>query len=208
LPAAYLEVDGGRTQLFESLVHLTLALAGQTPLILFVDDLQWADSATLDWLLYAVRRWRDSEARILLLVSLRSEALQPPVQPQLPNLIEWLAQIGRELEPFHLEIGSLDERDTVQLMLSILDPPDADFAQWVFNETHGHPFYLKESLKDLIERRALHPKQLREGQWGFEVDAEHDLGKAILVPSTVRAVIRSRLSRLSPNAFSLLASSN
>ncbi len=96
-------MDGGRTQLFESLVHLTLALAGQTPLILFVDDLQWADSATLDWLLYAVRRWRDSEARILLLVSLRSEALQPPGQPQLPNLIEWLAQIGRELEPFHLE---------------------------------------------------------------------------------------------------------
>jgi predicted ATPase len=46
---------------------------------------------------------------------------------------------------------------------------------------------------------------MREGQWGFEVDAEHDLGKAIRVPSTVRAVIRSRLSRLSPNAFSLLA---
>jgi predicted ATPase len=64
---------------------------------------------------------------------------------------------------------------------------------------------LMESLKDMIERRALHPKQLREGQWGFEVDAEHDLGKAIRVPSTVRAVIRSRLSRLSPNAFSLLA---
>jgi DNA-binding SARP family transcriptional activator len=204
LPADYLEVDGGRTQLFESLVHLTLTLASQTPLVLFVDDLQWVDSATLDWLVYAVRRWRDHEARILLLVSLRSENLQPPGQPQLPNLIEWLAQMERELEPFHLELGSLDEQDTVQLMLSILDPPDADFAQWVFNETRGHPFYLMESLKDMLERRALHPKQLREGQWGFEVDAEHDLGKAIRVPSTVRAVIRSRLSRLSPNAFSLL----
>jgi DNA-binding SARP family transcriptional activator len=205
LPAAYLEVDGGRTQLFESLVHLTLALASQSPLVLFVDDLQWADSATLDWLVYAVRRWRENEARILLLVSLRSEALQPPVQSQYPNLIEWLAQMGRELEPFHLDLGSLDERDTVQMMLSILDPPDVDFAQWVFNETRGHPFYLLETLKDLLERRVLHPKQMREGQWGFEVDAEHDLGKAIRVPSTVRAVIRSRLSRLSPNAFSLLA---
>jgi predicted ATPase len=205
LPAAYLEVDGGRTQLFESLVQLTLALAGQSPLVLFVDDLQWADSATLDWLVYAVRRWRESEARILLLVSLRSEALQPPAQPRLPNLIEWLTRMGRELEPFHLELGSLEEQDTVQMMLSILDPSDADFAQWVFDETRGHPFYLMESLKDLLERRVLHPKLLREGQWGFEVDAEHDLGKAIRVPSTVRAVLRSRLSRLSPNAFSLLA---
>jgi predicted ATPase len=37
------------------------------------------------------------------------------------------------------------------------------------------------------------------------VDAEHDLGQAVRVPSTVHAVIRSRLNRLSPNAFSLLA---
>lgn len=205
LPAAYLEVDGGRTQLFESLVQLTLALAGQSPLVLFVDDLQWADSATLDWLVYAVRRWRESGAHILLLVSLRSDALQPPVQPRLPNLIEWLARMGRELEPFHLELESLEEQDTVQMMLSILEPSDADFAQWVFNETRGHPFYLMETLKDMLERRVLHPKLLREGQWGFGVDAEHDLGKAIRVPSSVRAVLRSRLSRLSPNAFSLLA---
>ena len=37
------------------------------------------------------------------------------------------------------------------------------------------------------------------------MDAEHDLGQAVRVPSTVHAVVRSRLNRLSPNAFSLLA---
>jgi len=36
------------------------------------------------------------------------------------------------------------------------------------------------------------------------VDAEHDLGQAVRVPSTVRAVIRSRLTRLSPTALTLL----
>jgi predicted ATPase len=61
-----------------------------------------------------------------------------------------------------------------------------------------------ETLKDLLEREALHPKQQGENQWAFAVNAEHDLGKAVRVPSTVRAVIRSRLSRLSPNAFTLL----
>jgi predicted ATPase len=91
------------------------------------------------------------------------------------------------------------------MILSVLSPTDSDFAGLVFSETHGHPFYLMETLKDLLERRALHPKQYRDNQWVFEVDAEHDLGQAVRVPSTVRAVIRSRLSRLSPNAFTLLA---
>jgi predicted ATPase len=91
------------------------------------------------------------------------------------------------------------------MVLSLLAPPAPDFAQWVFNETRGHPFYLMETLKDLLERSALHPQQRADGQWAFEVDAEHDLGQAVRVPSTVRTVIRSRLSRLSPSAFTLLA---
>ena len=102
------------------------------------------------------------------------------VNARVQSASDWLARMGRELEPFHLELESLEEQDTVQMMLSILVPSDADFAQWVFNETRGHPFYLLETLKDLLERRVLHPKQMREGQWGFEVDAEHDLGKAMV----------------------------
>ena len=75
----------------------------------------------------------------------------------------------------------------------------------MYDETRGQPFYLVETLKDLLERRVLHPKQQAEGQWTFAVEAEHDLGQAVRVPSTVHAVILSRLNRLSPNAFSLLA---
>ena len=113
--------------------------------------------------------------------------------------------MARELAPVHIELEPLGEAETVQMVLSILAPPAADFAQWLYAETHGQPFYLIETLKDLLERRVLHPKRRAEGQWTFAVDAEHDLGQAVRVPSTVHAVIRSRLNRLSPNAFSLLA---
>jgi predicted ATPase len=75
----------------------------------------------------------------------------------------------------------------------------------LYVETHGQPFYLIETLKDLLERRVLHPNRREEGQWTFSVDADHNLGQTVRVPSTVHAVIRSRLNRLSPNAFSLLA---
>ncbi len=52
-------------------------LAGAAPLVRFMDDLQWADSATLEGLQYAARRWRTSGARVLLLLGVRAEALQP-----------------------------------------------------------------------------------------------------------------------------------
>ena len=204
-----LKEGANRAQFYEPLVKYTLALSERAPLVLFLDDLQWTDSATLDLLQYAIRRWSDSAARIFLLVSLRSEALHPMTQPQQSGgstgLNQWLDRVTRELTPVHIKLGPLGEQETVQMVQAILSPPAADFAQWLYDETRGQPFYLMETLKDLLERRVLHPKQRAEGHWTFELDAEHDLGQAVRVPSTVHAVIRSRLDRLSPNAFSLLA---
>ncbi len=205
-----LDPEGNQAQLYEPLVQSMLVLAEQAPLVLFIDDLQWADSATLDLLQYAVRRWQDKAAQILFLASLRSDALHPMTQPQPAGnpqgLSLWLERIAREVTPVHIELEPLDEHETVQMMLSILSPPDADFAQWLYTETHGQPFYLVETLKDLLERRILKPKRKADGQWSFTVDAEHDLGQTVRVPSTVHTVIRSRLNRLSPNAFNLLSS--
>ncbi|MBN2470855.1 MAG: AAA family ATPase, partial [Anaerolineae bacterium] len=204
LPHAHLEATTDRTELAESFVRLTLALADRMPLVMFMDDMQWVDSATLDFLQYAIRRWRESAARIVLLISVRTEALHPMMRPRQVDVIEWLEHVGREIEPLHLELEPLGEPVTVRMVLSILASPAADFARWVFKETHGQPFYLMETLKDLLERGALRPKRQAEGAWAFEIDAEHDLGKSVRVPSTVWAVIRARLHRLSPHAVTLL----
>jgi predicted ATPase len=119
-------------------------------------------------------------------------------------LTEWLSHVERILETLHLGMQPLGERDTVQMVQSILAPANVGFAQWVFDETRGHPFYLIETLKDLVERRVLRRKWRADGKWAFAIDAEHDLGKAARVPSTVWAVIRARLDRLSPNGLVLL----
>lgn len=206
---SHLEMDLSQTQLFEQFTQFMMALAQRAPLVLFLDDLQWTDSATLDLLQYAIRRWRDSALRALLLVSLRSEALYPMTQPQPAGgptgLIQWLTRMRRELIPVHVELTPLGEEETIQMVLSILSPTSTDFARWLYTETRGQPFYLMETLKDLLERRVLHPKRQAEGHWTFAVDSDHNLGETVRVPSTVHAVVRSRLNRLSPNAFSLLA---
>ena len=205
LPNGAADAELGSMQLLEPLVRLMTVLAGRSPLVIFLDDLHWADSATLEVLQYAARRWHETAAPVLLLVAIRYEALQPAVQHALASPVDWLAQVERELQPHHILLGPLAQPAALTLVRSILAPPADDFATWVFDETHGQPFYLIEILKDLLERGALHPRRRPKGGWAFEVDAEHNLGRAALVPSSVRAVIRGRLDRLSPNAFTLLA---
>jgi len=205
------EIETEQMLLYEPITQYTLALANQAPLVMFLDDLQWTDSATLDLLHYAIRRWQDRATRIFLVVSLRSGALHPMTQVQqvggpFGGLSQWIERLTRVLTPLLIRLKPLGELETVQMVQSIMSPPATDFAQWLFNETQGQPFYLIETLKDLLERRVLLPKQRTKGQWTFALDSEHDLDKAVRVPSTVYTVIRSRLNRLSPNAFRLLVS--
>ena len=205
LPLPEAGVETSQNQFFDAFARLTLALAERAPLVVFVDDLQWADSATLDLLQYLVRRWREAPARALLLINVRPEGFRTVGAGEPGRLVQWLTRLEREVAPTYLDLGPLTEPDTVALVLTCLAPPAPDFAQWLYDETHGHPFYLLETLKDLLERGALHPKRQVEGQWAFAVDADHELGQAVRVPSTVGAVVRARLNRLSPNAFALLA---
>jgi len=120
-------------------------------------------------------------------------------------LIQWLARVEREVKPVHLDLAPLGERETVELIQSILSPPAPEFAQALYTETRGHPYYMIEILKDLLEQRVLRPKRKAQGSWTFSVNGAYKFGKADRIPSTVYSVIRSRLNRLSPNAFALLA---
>ncbi|HWR64904.1 MAG TPA: AAA family ATPase [Bellilinea sp.] len=214
LGAGPLDAEFNPLTFFESLVQLTLAFAQRGVLVLLIDDLQWADSATLDFLLYAIRRWRVKGAageghRILLLVSLRTESLAT-INPSgagdgASALIQWLARVEREVKPVQIDLAPLGEPETVELIQSILSPPAPEFAQGLYTETRGHPYYMIEILKDLLEQRVLRPKRKAQGSWTFSVNGSYKFGQTDRIPSTVYSVIRSRLNRLSPNAFALLA---
>jgi predicted ATPase len=90
LPAAAVDEAAERVRLFESIARLGQALGHQAPVVLFVDDLQWADVGSLDALHYVGRRWTDERTPVLLLLSLRTEALATT-----PTLGEWLANLQR-----------------------------------------------------------------------------------------------------------------
>ncbi|TMC20949.1 MAG: hypothetical protein E6J33_04010 [Chloroflexi bacterium] len=70
LPAPVGDKSVARNRLFEAVVRLGQALAARTPLVLFIDDVQWADAASLDVLHYLARRFAESQTPALLLLTL------------------------------------------------------------------------------------------------------------------------------------------
>jgi len=81
------------------------------------------------------------------------------------------------------------------------------FGSFLFAETGGQPFYVLELLKVVLERGLLAPSLQEDGRWGIDFE-EAASQLAILrgvLPPGVRDVIRTRLGRLTPSAFTLLA---
>src|SRR6185503_3702866 len=75
-PAPPLDGPGAQAHFFESLRQVVLRLCdGDRPGVLFADDLQWADVASLDLLAYLVRRLRGTS--LLILATWRGEEVPP-----------------------------------------------------------------------------------------------------------------------------------
>ena len=211
-----------RNHLFEAVARLLDTLATRTTLVLFLDDLHWADTATLDLLHYLARRFTERATPVLLLLSLRTEALQTTTR-----LAEWRANLGRIVSLTRLQLGPLSAQDTLHLLHVLVggngnrgakrtevsgpgEEPLVDsldrVGQRLFAETGGQPFYLIETLKLLLERSLFTPYPGGDGAStaDFAAAIVKELGVARLFPPSVRELISLQLDRLSPAAFAFL----
>jgi DNA-binding SARP family transcriptional activator len=133
LPApAVLPAAEERRRVFEAFVQCVLALGGQ-PLVFFIDDLHWADNATLDWLGYLVHRMR--EAALLLVAAYRPEEAPPA-------LIHQIAGWGREGLTRRLALERLTPAESVTLVTELGGDPA--LAAQVQEQSAGNPYFLIE----------------------------------------------------------------
>src|SRR5579864_2360981 len=200
----------GHNRLFEAVARLGQALAARTMLVLFIDDVQWADATSLDVLHYLARRFAKSETPALLLLTLRMGE-----RAMRPALTEWRTGMERAVPLTHLQLGPLTAEDILRLLQVFGGKGGKDgrrsadlerFGQWLFAETEGQPFYLMETLKVLLERGALTSRPNEDGGWAIDFTAamEHEMVVRGFFPPSVREVICARLDRLALNAFALL----
>ncbi len=230
LPPLTINGTFASSRLFEALARLSQALASQAPLLMFVDDMQWTDAATLDVFQYLARYWTEHETPAMLLLSRRTETREME-----PEMSAWLASLRNTIALTRLEPGPLSAMDTIQLVreLAHADAPQPSlqeeqrrfhpssqhaqahgsgicperFGAWLFSETNGHPFYLRALLQELLERGLLVPRLIAGSGWVFEPQPsilEATLPDTML-PWDVREMIQQRLARLSSPARDLLA---
>jgi DNA-binding SARP family transcriptional activator len=207
LPAPTGDKSVARNRLFEAVARLGQALAARTPLVLFIDDAQWADATSLDVLHYLARRFAESETPALLLLTQRMGE-----RDMLPGLAEWRTAMERAVPLTRLPLDPLTSEDIVRLLQVLSGKGERRaaglerFGQWLFAETEGQPFYLMETLKFLLERGVLASHPTEDGGWTIDFTAamEHETVVRGFFPPSVREVIVARLDRLTPNASALL----
>ncbi len=207
LPAPTGDKSVARNRLFEAVARLGQALAARAPLVLFIDDAQWADATSLDVLHYLARRFAESETPALLLLTLRMGE-----RDMLSGLAEWRTAMERAVPLTRLQLGPLTAEDILRLLQVLSGKGERRaaglerFGQWLFAETEGQPFYLMETLKFLLERGVLTSHPNEDGGWTIDFTAamEHETVVRGFFPPSVREVIVARLDRLTPNASALL----
>jgi tetratricopeptide (TPR) repeat protein len=198
-----------RTHLLEAVARLIQVLAKrQRPVVIFIDDIQWADVASLDMLHYCSRAWAEAGSPILLLLAIRSDAIAAA-----SSLPERLANLERDISSHHLSLGSLTLDDTRHLARSLVGREDAAalalaqrFGDWLFAETEGQPFFISETIKELVNQGVLQSHLNQAGLWEIELAALETwlAAGSSITPRGVRQLITTRLNRLTPAALGLL----
>ena len=198
LPQPTQEEATAKQHLFEAITRLGQALAERQPLVLFLDDWHWADSASLDVLHYAAVRWAEAKLPILLLLTLRQEAIAPAMQ-------SWLTRLQRTVATTQLHLSALSGAETEQLLHRALGhgaastPQLSQLNRWLFAETDGQPLFLTETLKTLAAEGIVQPNAAGAG-WQIDWARLDEQFVSSRVLQGVQAIIRSWLNRITDSA--------
>jgi predicted ATPase len=161
-------------------------LSRQKPVVLFFDDLHWADDSTVDVLAYVADRLRSQ--RILAIATYRPSDLRRGRQVFLPLKLDLEARgICRDV---HLQFLSTEdvERYLVLEFPGHRFPPT--FASLVHDKTEGNPLFMADLVRSFRDRGVI---RSTDGQWELsQVPAEFERD----IPASIRSMIELKITQL------------
>ena len=163
------------------LAETLASLARAKPLMLILEDLQWADEGTMRFL-FSLDAEFFAGLPLLIVGTYRADEVGPDLRSLLAK-----QHVKKVL------LGRLDEANVADIVRSMLAAPNAPgaFLEYLAKQSEGNPFFVAEYLRAAVDARLL---LRREGRWNL---ATNDAGYAALgLPDTLRDLIGGRLDRL------------
>ena len=162
--------------------ELLESLAADRAVVLVLEDLHWADFASLE--LFSALCRRRSPARLMLVGTYRPQDLPSPRHP--------LHELSRELSLrklcSHIELSALVRSDVADFLQS---RPSPEFVDRLFDLCGGNPLFLQASLEHLVDRGLL---SRNAAGWELLAAAQDIPSEA---PATLGKLIEARFARLS-----------
>ncbi|MFP4343047.1 MAG: ATP-binding protein [Anaerolineales bacterium] len=186
--------------LFEQMTSVFQTLAKRHPLLLILEDLQWADRGTISLLFHLGRRLPGQ--RILIVGAYRTSDVFPHRENARHPLTSVINEFRRDFGEAEIKLDEADGRKFIDAYLdSEPNRLDEAFRTTLYRHTGGNPLFTVELLRGLQERGDL----LQDDADRWRAREELDWEK---LPARVEAVIAERIHRLSPEIQALLESAS
>jgi DNA-binding SARP family transcriptional activator len=176
--------DAARFKRVVAVLSALTAASQTTPILLVIDDLQWADPASLQAL--RILATRQHRARLVVIVTVRR-----PDETEHPSVYDLLTDLSRQRHVHRVRLAGLAQSEVATLIDDLAgEPVELAMAQTVSDRTAGNPFFVSELVRLLVSEDALHLSGT-----GNVLDT---------VPDSVREVVERRVGRLPEDTRTLL----
>jgi DNA-binding CsgD family transcriptional regulator/ATP-dependent Clp protease adapter protein ClpS len=187
---ATLTPDLERQRLFDALMQFLMRLAAIRPALIIIEDINWSDEASLEFLHLLARRL--ATLPICLLLTTRPDTGRVALD-------RFLSRLNRERLAVEMALPPLT-RDGVDAMLrSLFDwdsPVKRPLLDAIVALTEGNPYFVEEVARALVDRGDLYPAN---GRWHAKPVAQLE------IPHSLRLIVQGHLRGLSAEAADLLA---
>lgn len=181
-------------RLFDGIYQIFKKISEKGPIILLLDDIQWADVASLELFSYIVRNGHKD--RMMLCLTYRpDEIMDGNVEKGV--MASTLHKLSRVHRLERLTLSTFSKDHVAEMLNSIFKPYPCPkkLVDLVFMETEGNPFFVEELLKSLIENKLL---EYNDSQIVLKSP------ETIKLPSSIKALVRDRIEKLPQELQELL----
>jgi DNA-binding CsgD family transcriptional regulator/tetratricopeptide (TPR) repeat protein len=179
-----------KARLLWSFTQFLGRLSTKQPLLIVLENLQWADASSLELFHFLARQ---IEAQKIILLGTYNEA-ERDSNAVLRTTEQSLLRLGCLTVVKLAPLGQTEVEDFIQQVFAVDRNATRHFSAMLYDWTRGNPFFVEETLKSLVDSGAL---SKTDGRWtGWEMET-------LQLPSTIRDVVKVRVDRLSLNARTL-----